>query len=94
MRPLSQDDARILDDKLMSSEYGFGLAQLMELAGLSIAESVHRFYPVETFPTVIVLCGPGHNGGDGLVAARHLSSFGYSVTAVVPRVNPALQVNM
>ena len=92
MRLLSQNESRILDQKLMGPEYGFGLAQLMELAGLSVAEAIHQFYQLESCKNVLVLCGPGNNGGDGLVAARHLSSFGYSVTAVVPRIKPVLQV--
>ncbi|QDP18574.1 NAD(P)H-hydrate dehydratase [Sphingomonas xanthus] len=49
---------------------------LMERAGRALAEAVRQFIgPRDT----LVLCGPGNNGGDGYVAARHLALFGYPV---------------
>ena len=84
MKYLSQQEARALDGRLMSDEFGFSLEQLMELAGLSVAAAIHDHYPLEGHRAVLVLCGPGNNGGDGLVAARHLASFGYSPTVVFP----------
>lgn len=49
---------------------------LMERAGAALAEAV-RLY-IGPRPTLI-LCGPGNNGGDGYVAARHLRDRGYPV---------------
>jgi len=68
--------AAALDKELMST-CGYSIDQLMELAGLSVAQSVYKSYPPKSHPNCVVLCGPGNNGGDGLVAARHLKLFGY-----------------
>jgi hypothetical protein len=57
----------------------------MELAGLSVACSLAAEYPPGTHARVAVLAGPGNNGGDGLVAARHLWQFGYKPTVRVQR---------
>ena len=46
---------------------------LMERAGAALAEAVYRF--AGPMPALI-LCGPGNNGGDGYVAARHLAERG------------------
>lgn len=49
---------------------------LMERAGAALAEAVRLYAgPRET----LILCGPGNNGGDGYVAARHLKRAGYGV---------------
>ena len=80
---LSASDASAIDALLMSEEYGFTLDALMELAGLSCAAAIHRCYPPASHPTVLVCVGPGNNGGDGLVAARHLHHFGYSAIHIL-----------
>jgi NAD(P)H-hydrate repair Nnr-like enzyme with NAD(P)H-hydrate epimerase domain len=63
----------------MNPSHGFSIDQLMELAGLSVAASLADVYPPDTLLRVLVLAGPGNNGGDGLVAARHLAHWGYDV---------------
>ena len=69
-----------IDEELMGP-LGFSVDQLMELAGLSVACSLAAEYPASSHGRVLVIAGPGNNGGDGLVAARHLCHLGYSVEA-------------
>ncbi|MEO6580712.1 MAG: NAD(P)H-hydrate dehydratase [Sphingomicrobium sp.] len=55
---------------------GVSVETLMERAGAALAEAAWLFAgPIET----LVLCGPGNNGGDGRVAARHLEARGMTV---------------
>ncbi|KAM9838669.1 NAD(P)H-hydrate epimerase isoform 1-T3 [Aulostomus maculatus] len=85
---LGQEEAQHIDEELFS-EYGFSVDQLMELAGLSCATAITRGYPlsslVKPHPRVLVICGPGNNGGDGLVCARHLKLFGYEPSILYPK---------
>jgi hydroxyethylthiazole kinase-like uncharacterized protein yjeF len=55
---------------------GISVEQLMERAGVGLAEAAYRF--AGAMPA-LVLCGPGNNGGDGYVAARHLAGRGVPV---------------
>ena len=55
---------------------GTPLSQLMELAGAAVADTAWR---MAAGAPVLILCGPGNNGGDGYVAARLLAERGAEV---------------
>ncbi|XP_011071779.1 pyridoxine/pyridoxamine 5'-phosphate oxidase 1, chloroplastic isoform X2 [Sesamum indicum] len=84
---LTQQQAAEIDDLLMGN-LGFSIDQLMELAGLSVASAVAEVYKPSEYNRVLVICGPGNNGGDGLVAARHLHHFGYKPSIWYPKRTP------
>lgn len=80
---------QLLDDTLMK-KYTFLSETLMELAGIAVAQVAHNLLKrhrqqngvkVEN-QSICVLVGPGNNGGDGLVAARHLKMMKYPVDLI------------
>jgi hydroxyethylthiazole kinase-like uncharacterized protein yjeF len=74
-RPILTSDAmRAAEQRAIDG--GTSVEQLMERAGAALAEAAYRF--VGSMPA-LVLCGPGNNGGDGYVAARHLAARGVTV---------------
>ena len=80
MKVLTATEMREVD-RLTTERFGIPSLQLMETAGTRVTDACGRFAgSAATRPTKIaVLCGKGNNGGDGLVAARHLQSFGAQV---------------
>jgi len=66
---------------------GATVEELMERAGEAVADAVWRF---GSGRPVLVLCGPGNNGGDGYVAARHLAKRGIEVR-VAAQGDPATE---
>jgi hydroxyethylthiazole kinase-like uncharacterized protein yjeF len=71
---------------------GLSFAAMMENAGRAIAEEIKRRWPVAS-RGVLVLVGPGNNGGDGLVVARHLHDAGAKVVLYLLRPRPADDLN-
>jgi len=74
-RPILTAEAmRVAEQAVIDA--GTSVEQLMERAGAALAEAAYRF--AGPLP-VLVLTGPGNNGGDGYVAARHLDERGVQV---------------
>lgn len=64
---------------------GASEASLMEEAGLAVAQEAWMLLGTLEERRILVLAGPGKNGGDGLIAGRHLADWGAEVTAYLPR---------
>lgn len=64
---------------------GVSYAQMMARAGRATADLARQLLPLGGAPRVLVLVGHGNNGGDGLVAARHLAEQGIDVTCYLAR---------
>ena len=80
METITTREMRVLE--LNSEYFGVSRLQLMENAGKCIAEEIiSRFSPKKA--DVAIFCGLGGNGGDGLVAARHLVNKGFKVTVII-----------
>jgi hydroxyethylthiazole kinase-like uncharacterized protein yjeF len=69
-------------DRRATADYGIPSVVLMENAALHLAEVVLDVCESDG-PRVLILCGPGNNGGDGLAAARHLHNDGVRVEIVL-----------
>jgi NAD(P)H-hydrate epimerase len=69
-------------DTLAAEQYTIPSLVLMENAGLHLAEVALDLSDEEP-ARVLVVCGPGNNGGDGLCAARHLHNAGARVEVVL-----------
>ena len=73
------DEARALDRRAIE-ECGIPGAVLMENAGRGMAELLRT---LGIHGPVVICCGPGNNGGDGFVIARHLDNAGVAVRVLL-----------
>ena len=77
MKIVTNSEMRRLEQ--MAGELGLPAPALMENAGRAFVDALADRWPLAGLRAV-VLCGPGNNGGDGLVAARHLADHGAKVS--------------
>ncbi len=89
-RSESGDTMKLVDAQTMRSidqtainSIGIPGVVLMESAGRAVADAVLSIAASHGTDRVLVVCGPGNNGGDGFVAARHLIDSGLEVVVVL-----------
>jgi NAD(P)H-hydrate epimerase len=87
----TRDQIRELD-RIAISEYGMDGLILMENAGRWCARVAARMLGGTEGKKATIVCGPGNNGGDGFVVARHLSNWGANVgVLLLARVEDVLR---
>lgn len=79
MKAVTAEQMRVIEQRAVQA--GVSLDALMETAGLAVANAVSTGLERVFSSRVTVLVGPGNNGSDGLVAARHLARRGAKVQA-------------
>lgn len=77
MRALTKEEMAKLDNEMV--KLGIDVPRMMELAGLFVALTATAMVKNKKTKKILILSGTGNNGGDGLVAARHLFNWGYRV---------------
>src|SRR5262245_1568531 len=82
MEIVTADQMRRIDRHAIRT-LGIPSRDLMERAGLRVAEAADARLREAASGHVSVLCGKGNNGGDGLVAARYLAGGGWSVRVLL-----------
>jgi len=77
MLPVLDNDAMREADRHTIEDLGVPSVVLMEHAATGVADALRERFPEAR--RVLVVCGPGNNGGDGLSVARHLADGGHDV---------------
>jgi NAD(P)H-hydrate epimerase len=83
MKLCTSDQMRALEQAAVAA--GTSIDDLMEQAGLAVAQEAWLNLGIVSGRRVLVLVGPGNNGGDGLVAARHLADWDADVCVYMTR---------
>jgi hydroxyethylthiazole kinase-like uncharacterized protein yjeF len=94
MKIITTSQMRLLEENCV--RMGITMDTLMENAGKAVAEEVKRILGNIDQHHILLLIGPGNNGGDGLVAARLLDNLGGKVSVYIlgqrPQDDPKLKL--
>lgn len=82
MRPMSRQEVRAFDQRAIE-QLGVPGVILMENAGRQAADVAAHMLQESGGCRALVIAGPGNNGGDGFVIARHLLTWGYEVEVLL-----------
>ena len=82
MKAITTAQMRALDERTIAA--GTPASELMERAGAAVAQRALKMLRAANSPSVLLLAGKGNNGGDAVVAARHLEAVGCRATVVAP----------
>ena len=92
MKILSTDQMRQAEQDC--AQIGVSVDALMENAGKAVAEETRRILGNIDKQSILVLIGPGNNGGDGLVTARYLHDWGAKVSVYLCSQRPPDDANL
>lgn len=84
----TSEQTRALEQEFCFAQ-GKTLLDLMEEAGTQIAAYINQNYQyfIDSEKQIIILSGPGNNGGDGFVTAKHLKELGFKVLLLLVKAN-------
>ena len=70
-------------DRRAIEELGIPVGKLMERAGEGLVHAAAERLDLHKGDRVVIVCGKGNNGGDGMVAARHFRALGLRATVLL-----------
>jgi hydroxyethylthiazole kinase-like uncharacterized protein yjeF len=92
MKVVTAEQMREIDRS--AADIGLTTEALMENAGRAVAEETKKLIGSVIGKRVLVIVGPGNNGGDGLVAGRYLDDWGAEVSLYLCSQRPADDKNL
>tara|TARA_Y100000590_G_scaffold90067_1_gene101499 strand:- start:7492 stop:8163 length:672 start_codon:yes stop_codon:yes gene_type:complete len=91
LESITPEKMKLLED--MAEEIGISKLILMENAGLELAKVIQKYYSKYKSKNILIVCGSGNNGGDGLVCARYLLEFADEITICLINIKGELKTN-
>jgi len=81
---LTREQVREIDRRAIE-QYHIPAIVLMENAARGVADDAEKMLSASGFGTVLIVCGGGNNGGDGLAVARHLHNRQFKIQVLLSK---------